>query len=66
MTEQRRGTAVFIVRLWHEERPDGDTLRARIVQTLDAADPEAAETFAVSSSSAIVSAVRAFLAGAAR
>jgi hypothetical protein len=61
MTEQARQTAVFIVRLWHEEGTTGDTLRARIIQTLDAADPAAVETFGLASSPDIVSAVRAFL-----
>ena len=65
MTEQGGRTAVFIVRLWHEEGAAGEALRARIVQTLDAADPGAVETFALSSSREIVVAVRAFLASAA-
>jgi hypothetical protein len=61
MTEGAARTAVFIVRVWHEEGAEGETLRARIVQTLDAGDPGAAETFALSSRSGIVSAIRAFL-----
>jgi hypothetical protein len=66
MTEGAARTAVFIVRVWHEEGADGESLRARIVQTLDAADPAAAETFALSSRSAVVSAIRKFLDRAAR
>jgi hypothetical protein len=66
MTEGAARTAVFIVRVWNEEGVDGETLRARIVQTFDAADPAAAETFALSSKSGIVAAIRAFLDRAAR
>jgi hypothetical protein len=65
MKEQGGRTAFFSVRVWHEEGADGRMLRARIVQTLDAADPGSAETFALSTSSDIVSAVQAFLARAA-